>query len=438
MTKDKRKNRSVPGSRLGRFSRMAKLAGGVAGGMLAEGSRQLAAGKRPRARDMLLTPANARRVTEELSKMRGAAMKFGQILSMDSGDLLPRELTDILARLRDDAHPMPTTQLQQVLEKNYGKDWQELFYGFDFQPIAAASIGQVHRALSAEGKDIVLKIQYPGVANSINSDIDNIATLLRISGLLPDSIDIQPLLDDAKRQLKDEANYLIESRYLQAFTELLGQDKRFVLPQLLADLTTEDVLVMSYVSGEPIEFTAQLPQDERDRVMTVLIELMFRELLELHMAQTDPNFANYRYRPDSGQIVLLDFGATRHLPPELANNYRQLIKAAIAGKQQPLISAAEKLGYLNKEGSEDYKQLILEMLQMALEPIIVDKPYDFAATELPARMAELAESIQQFRQFWQSPPPDTLYIHRKLGGMFLLANRLGARVNLQRIIKQFL
>ena len=201
---------------------MARMASGVAGGMLAEGTRQLRAGKRPKARDMLLTPGNARRVADQLSTMRGAAMKVGQILSMDTGEFLPRELADILARLRSDASYMPPEQLQQVMTEAYGADWESLFYGFEMKPLAAASIGQVHKTISPDGREIVLKVQYPGVAASIDSDVDNIASLLRMSGLLPAELDIQPLLDDAKRQLKDEADYLKEAEFLQAFGDLLA------------------------------------------------------------------------------------------------------------------------------------------------------------------------------------------------------------------------
>ncbi|MGB1140820.1 MAG: ABC1 kinase family protein [Halioglobus sp.] len=242
---------------------MAKLAGGVAGGMVAEGTRQLRAGKRPKAKDMLLTPGNAQRVADQLATMRGAAMKVGQILSMDTGDFLPRELADILSRLREDARYMPPAQLQQVMLDAYGEDWESLFYGFESKPIAAASIGQVHKALSPDGREIVLKVQYPGVAESIDSDVDNIAGLLRMSGLLPSEFDIRPLLADAKAQLKDEADYLKEAGFLDAFGELLADDDRFVLPEVLPELTRDNVLVMTYVPGGPIEAAIEQPQDER-------------------------------------------------------------------------------------------------------------------------------------------------------------------------------
>lgn len=430
-------SRSVPTSRVGRFARMARMASGVAGGMLAEGTRQLRAGKRLSAKDMLLTPGNARRVAEQLATMRGAAMKVGQILSMDTGEFLPRELTDILARLRADARHMPAAQLQQVMRDTYGTDWESVFYGFDMKPLAAASIGQVHRAISPDGREIVLKVQYPGVADSIDSDVDNIATLLRLSGLLPAGLDIQPLLEDAKRQLHDEADYLKEAEFLQAFGRLLRKDKRFVLPEVLLDLTHRNVLAMTYVSGGPIDTIIDLPQAERDRVMSTLIELMLLEFFELRMAQTDPNFANYQYRRKTGEIVLLDFGATRRFKAAFVNNYKKLVRAAIAGDQAKLTAAAERLGYAMGDADSAYRTLVLELLTLALEPVCTDVVYDFARSDMARNMSKLAEDIGSYRDFWQVPPTDAMYFHRKIGGMFMLASRLKARVNVHQLIQRW-
>tara|TARA_R110000823_G_scaffold295738_3_gene415558 strand:+ start:2584 stop:3906 length:1323 start_codon:yes stop_codon:yes gene_type:complete len=432
------KQQAIPTSRAGRFARMARLAGGVAGGMLAEGGRQLRAGNRPRARDMLLTPGNARRVTRQLASMRGAAMKVGQMLSMDTGDFLPRELADILARLREDASYMPVEQLHKVMLGAYGPDWESLFYGFDARPIAAASIGQVHRAFSPDGREIVLKVQYPGVAKSIDSDVDNIASLLRLSSLLPPGVDIQPLLEDAKAQLHDEADYLKEVGFLDAFGELLADDERFVLPEALPEFTRRNVLAMTYVSGSPIETLAEQPQAERDRVISALIELMLQELFELRMVQTDPNFANYQYRAASGEIVLLDFGATRRFKAAFARNYRQLAAAAIAEDGKRVMTAAERLGYATGLENSAYRELLLEMFMLALEPLRHAGPYDFAASNLAGRIAELGERVTDFRDFWQAPPTDAVYFHRKLGGMFMLATRMQARVDVQALIQRWL
>ena len=433
-----RRSGAVPTGRVSRFARVAKMAGGVAGGMLAEGTRQIRAGKRPRARDMLLTPGNARRVADQLAQMRGAAMKLGQILSMDTGDLLPRELADILARLRSDAQAMPPEQLQTAMTQAYGEDWESLFYGFDPQPMAAASIGQVHRTVSPDGRDIVLKVQYPGVADSIDSDVDNIAAVLRLSGLLPEGVDITPLLVDAKVQLKDEANYLKEAEFLQAFGDVLADDDRFVVPEVLHELTHRNVLAMTYVAGSPIETIASVPQAERDRVMTALVELMLTELFELRMVQTDPNFANYQYRKSTGEIVLLDFGATRHFKARFVSNYRKLAAAAVAGDRDKMVEAAEKVGYSMGDEDSEYRELVLELFLLALEPLRFDEDYDFARSDMPARMSELGQSVTDYKDFWRAPPTDAVYFHRKLGGMFMLASRLGARVNAHQLIKHWL
>jgi predicted unusual protein kinase regulating ubiquinone biosynthesis (AarF/ABC1/UbiB family) len=419
--------RAIPTSRAGRLASMARMAGSVAGGMLAEGTRQLRAGKRPKARDMLLTPGNARRVAEQLSTMRGAAMKVGQILSMDTGEFLPRELADILARLRDDARYMPAAQLHSVMREAYGPEWESLFYNFTIKPLAAASIGQVHKTISPDGREIVLKVQYPGVVGSIDSDVDNIASLLRLSGLLPTGFDLQPLLDDAKLQLKDEADYLKEAEFLQAFGDLLSDDKRFVLPEVLPELTHRNVLAMTYVSGSPIDAIIDLPQAERDRVMTALIELMLLELFELRMVQTDPNFANYQYRRQTGQIVLLDFGATRRFKAGFVNNYKKLARAAIKGDKVKLAAAAEKLGFAVGDTDSDYHDVVLQVLMIALEPLRNDAPYDFARSTMARDLSTLAENVSGYRDFWRAPPTDAVYFHRKVAGMYLLATRLKAR-----------
>ena len=431
-------HRSIPTSRVGRLARVARMAGGVAGGMLAEGTRQLRAGKRPRARDMLLTPANARRVADQLATMRGAAMKVGQILSMDTGDFLPRELADILARLRSDARYMPVAQLRKVMDQAYGEDWEGVFYGFEMKPLAAASIGQVHRAVAPDGRAIVLKVQYPGVAASIDSDVDNIATLLRMSGLLPAELDIKPLLEDAKRQLKDEADYHKEADFLQAFGDLLAEDERFLVPHVLPELTRKTVLAMTYVAGKPIETIVDLPQAERDRVMSALVELMFLELFELRMVQTDPNFANYQYRQKSGQIVLLDFGATRRFRAGFVNNYRKLLAAALAGNRDKVVAAADRIGYAMGDDDSEYRELVLELFLLALEPMRHEGPYDFARSDMARRMSELAEEVSEYRDFWRAPPTDAMYFHRKLGGMFLLASRVKARVDVNGLIRRWL
>ena len=295
---------AVPGGRGARLARLGWMATGIAGGMVAEGARRLAQGQRPAVKDLLLTPANARRMADQLAKLRGAAMKVGQLVSMESADLLPPALAEILGRLRADARAMPRAQVNRVLDEQWGAGWEQRFRRFSYTPMAAASIGQVHRALTRDGHDLAIKIQYPGVVESIDSDVDNVAALLRLSGLLPKALDLKPLLRDAKRQLHDEADYLREAGYLSRYGELLADAPDYALPQLHAELTTARVLAMTRVGGVPIETLVDAPQAERDRVMTLLFALLLRELFEFRLVQTDPNFANYRYAAEHDQVSL--------------------------------------------------------------------------------------------------------------------------------------
>ncbi|MGB0188986.1 MAG: ABC1 kinase family protein [Aequoribacter sp.] len=422
------KQKALPSSRFARLSRMARLASGVAGGMVAEGVKQWSKGQRPSMRDLLLTPNNAERVAERLSEMRGAAMKLGQMLSMDTGDFLPKPLADALSQLRAEAHTLPQKQTRATLQSIYGLDWPELFARFDIEPFAAASIGQVHKAQLHDGRDIVVKLQYPGVLASIDADVDNMATLLRWSGLVPEQVDVAPLLESVKQQLKDEADYELEANHLRSFGEALQEDARFWVPDTVDELSNKHALAMSFVPGEPIESLEHAEQDTRDRVMTALIELLLIELFELRLVQTDPNFANYRYDYPSGRIVLLDFGATRAFKVKFVNDYRSLAKAAVAGNTARMLAAADRLGYAIGDTEGPYRDLILDVFNIALEPLSTPGVYDFGQSDMPSRMMALSNKITEHKDFWQAPPAEAIYFHRKIGGMFMLAHRLQARV----------
>lgn len=427
---------AVPAGRLSRLARLGSLASGVAGGMLAEGARQLVQGRRPRVADLLLTPANARRVAEQLAQLRGAAMKVGQLLSMDAGELLPPELGEILARLRADARPMPMSQLVAVLNEHWGAGWDRHFRRFSFTPMAAASIGQVHAAEDQSGCRLAIKVQYPGVRRSIASDVDNVASLLRLSGLLPKSLDIQPLLDEAKRQLHEEADYRVEAAHLTHFHRLLGDRPEFLLPVVREELSNAHILTMSHVGGEAVESLRQAAQDERDRAVGLLFELLFRELFEFRLVQTDPNFANYRYDAASRQLILLDFGATRAYAPATIAAYRQLMHSAAAGDRAGIDAAAQAIGYFQADIRDDHRQAVLDIFAVATEPLRHDGPYDFGRSDLAARIRDAGMVLGFDRDFWHTPPADALFLHRKLGGLYLLAAKLGARVDVAGMLRR--
>ncbi|MDP5071376.1 MAG: AarF/UbiB family protein, partial [Congregibacter sp.] len=241
-----------------------------------------------------------------------------------------------------------------------------------------------------------------------------------------------------KRQLEDEANYLKEADFLRRFHEVLGEDERFIVPELIADLTRKNVLAMTYVAGGPIEAIARRSQEERDRVVSALVELLLTELFELRMVQTDPNFANYQYRWSSGEIVLLDFGATRDFKARFVSNYRKLAAAAVRGDRDAMAVAAEKVGYSMGDEDSRYRELVLELLLLALEPLREDALYDFGSSTMPERLATLGKKATEYADFWHAPPTDVVYFHRKLGGIFMLAAKMDARVNVHALMQRWL
>lgn len=432
---DDRSGKRIPSSRLRRLGHFGGLAAGIAGNVVAGGVRELASGKRPRMSDLMLTPANARKVTGKLAEMRGAAMKLGQLLSMDTGDFVPPELAEILSRLRADAEPMTDAQLSKILIKQWGENWQAKLSAFDARPIAAASIGQVHRARSVGGRELAIKIQYPDIADSIDSDVENANLLLKASGLLPRHIDIKPLLAEAKLQLHDEADYVREARYLKRYAEALRGDTRFVVPEILPELSTPNILAMTYVPGTAIEQIATKPQAERDRVAHALMDLVLRELFEFGVMQSDPNLANYRYDAETGKIVLLDFGAARDVSPEIEAFYRQLLFAGLTGDQKLLRSALKNFGLIDEHMDAAHVQSVTQLFDMIIEPMLHRGAFDFGNNALMRTIRDQGLALLNDRANWRLPPAELFFVQRKLGGMYHLAARLRARIDVGALLQ---
>lgn len=428
---------NVPSGRLSRLVRLGAMTTGVAGNMAISGFRDVARGNRPDMRDLFLTPTNIRRVTDDLARMRGAAMKIGQLLSMDTGDILPPELSQIMARLRAQADFMPPRQLKTVLNKAWGEGWLSRFERFDVRPVAAASIGQVHRAKTRDGRDMAIKVQYPGVARSIDSDVANVAGLIKVSGLIPKGFDLKPYLEEARRQLHEEADYNREGQSLRTFNQLLRAEDVFVLPEFYSDFTTPHVLAMSFVASAPIEDAVDLPQDRRNQLTQNLVTLVLRELFEFGVMQTDPNFANYRFEPDTDRLVLLDFGATRAISPKVAEQYRCLFQVGLAGDTAGLLAVLQDIGFIDPDTETRHQRAILDLVEIACAAFRGRYEFDFGDTSFVQEMNKAGAALAADGFVPPQVPMDALYIQRKLGGTFLLASRLKAKLPIQDMVSRF-
>jgi predicted unusual protein kinase regulating ubiquinone biosynthesis (AarF/ABC1/UbiB family) len=431
----------VPTTRVGRLVQLGFTAGELAIGGVLEGARRVIRATPDDAVNMFLTAANAEKLAYRLAGMRGAAMKMGQMLSMESADILPREFTDALAALRDSASRMPRSQVRGVLGREYGKGWEARFEHFDYEPIAAASIGQVHRATARDGRELALKIQYPGVAKSIDSDVDNMAMFMQVANILPVEVDISGIMAEVKRQLREEADYRAEANHLETYRRLIRDDPTFVVPRAHADLTTKRVLAMDYMTGDPIESLESLAvaQAVRDRCGTKLQQLLFRELFEFRTMQTDPNFGNYLYRSEDERVVLLDFGSTASFSKAFTEKYGEISRALIAGDTGATRHYAEEIGYLRPTDSAEHADRILTLIRLVCEPITTPGVYDFGASDLVARARDAGiEMLFHSRGEFRAPPPETVFLHRKLVGSFLACARIRARVRVQDLIQRHL
>lgn len=418
-------SRPIPTARMGRAARLGRVSAGIAGQVAIGAMGQVLRGKRPKMQNLLLTPANARRLTEELARMRGAAMKLGQMLSMDGGELLPPELTEVLSRLRDQAYTLPPAQLKQVLTRNWGAGWLRHMARFEPHPFAAASIGQVHRAQLKDGRDLAIKVQYPGIARSIDSDIANLGGLLRLSGLVPAGLDLAPYLEQARVQLHTEADYIQEAARLTQFGSLLADDPRFVLPRPHPDWSTGEILAMDYLPGNPIE---DITGDDRTAVAEALIDLTLREVFDFHLTQSDPNFANFRYDLARRKVILLDFGATWAIDPGVSQSYRRLIAAGVAGDTAAIAQAAQSLGLIHGDNPLDAH--VLAMIEEVFTALNQDL-FDLTDRRLIERLNAKALALAKTGYIPPEPPMDVLYLQRKIGGIFLLSGQLGASLCLR-------
>ncbi|WP_395338785.1 ABC1 kinase family protein [Ningiella sp. W23] len=450
----------VPASRLSRFAKLGGLASGIAARAIASSAGELMQARRPNVKSTLLNSANATAISKSLSEMRGAAMKVGQMLSMDAGEFLPQQWEPILAALRQGADTMPKAQLLDTLNEQWGSDWSKHFEYFSFDPIASASIGQVHRArlkkhIADDAGDkftpidaqLAIKVQYPGVAKSIDSDIRNVGRLLRLSGVVPSNFDLESLLSQAAEQLKNEADYESEARYIESYRKLIevlqtaqhtsttqyADLPRLLAPDVYRPLSSDKVLCMSFVKGETIDTLVNYDIETKSRVVTQLFSLMLEELFHSQLIQSDPNFANYLYDADSDTIAVLDFGACRSLENSISNAYKNIAHAMLDQDTGAIHKALKELGLVYEKMPDSITNTIINACLIASECLQTDS-YNFKASALIQRLFDATKVLTENRKEIEPPNFDVALVNRKVSGMVLLANKLQCSIPLRALV----
>lgn len=436
-----RRASSVPTGRLSRLARLGMMAGEFALGGLQEGARRLVGGgSAPQAANPFLTAENAARLARRLSGMRGAAMKLGQLLSLHGEDLVPPEFVEALAILQNAADTMPAAQLNGVLGREYGKGWEKLFQSLDPEPIAAASIGQVHAARARDGRELALKVQYPGVAKSIDSDLSSLAALLKTARILPVDVDASGILAEAREQLHHEADYLREADSLATYARLLADvEPGCLVPRVHRDLTTRRVLAMDRMHGAPLERLMNTPgvQELKDRTGATLLRVFLRELFEFRFVQTDPNFGNYLV-DDAGRLILLDLGGARQYEEALTETARRLLGAGRTRDRARVQSIVQEMGFLESGEPPARSDAVVDMVLLIAEPMQAAGIFDFGKTDLAVRVNRARLDLVLRKGYVRAPPARTIFLLRKFAGVYFLLNRLAARVDVRSVVDPFL
>ncbi|KAK9509908.1 hypothetical protein O3M35_004799 [Rhynocoris fuscipes] len=417
----------VPSSRIGRMFSFGSLAAGLGIGTVAEVARRTLGLQQTAADNPFLTPANAERIVSTLCKVRGAALKIGQILSIQDNNVISPELQKAFERVRQAADFMPSSQVEKVMRSQLGPDWKSKFLKFEMKPFAAASIGQVHYGVNRNGVECAVKIQYPGVAQGINSDIENLVGVLNLWNIFPEGMFIDKVVEVAKKELAWEVDYVREAQCTKKFKKLLTSYPDYYVPDVIDDLSSKEVFTTELVHGIPVDKCIDLDEESKLRICKLILNLCLQELFEFRYMQTDPNWSNFFYNQNTGKLILLDFGATRSYDKPFMDKYIKVIKAAADGNRQEVLQISRDMGFLTGFESKAMEEAHIDTV-MILGEVFSDRypEFDFGRQDTILRVTKLVPTILQHRL---CPPPEEIYsLHRKLSGVFLLCTKLGVKM----------
>ncbi|MFO0744946.1 MAG: AarF/UbiB family protein [Myxococcota bacterium] len=432
----------VSGSRFGRFMSLTGLGAKMSGSLI---GRKLANVLVPRSREKkaaLLSKTlerQAERMVEVLGRLKGASMKVGQILSSDP-DMVPPEFASVLSRLQTTAPPMPWKLVRSQVESALGAPVEKLYASFEQTPAGAASIGQVHRATLHSGEAVAVKVQYPGVLESLESDLKNLQSLMRFGRALVAKDKLDAWLGEIRSALHEESDYLAEARNLGNFSDLLrshGAAGRVRAPRPYPEHTRKTVLTMEWVTGTKID-TALLAETDlvaRDAIAGRLVEHTIHMLLDLGLLHCDPHPGNFLLEPD-GTIALLDFGAVRSYQRPFIDGLLALLQAVLAEDDAAVVQAYRSMGFKNRgEGPRlEDAPLLREYHHLVLEPFLHRGIFDYG-TWTPAN-AIRRFMLRHPRMLALAPPPEALQLLRVMSGLKGLLHKTKVRFDLRAAVER--
>ncbi len=416
-----------------RFLKLAGMTASIASKSVANSIRNLTADEEQKnaARSQLFQDIGIQ-IADTLGEMKGAVMKVGQIASQYK-DIFPPEVAKAIAKLQRQAPAMPFAAIQQQVEKELGKPLNQIFSSFETEPFAAASIGQVHRAILPNGQAVVVKVQYPGVDQACESDLKQVRLALRLMGVLKIDKKLQDqLFKEIQDSLSAELNYEIEAQNLEVFKTFHEKlDQQVIIPTVYKDYSSRRVLILSYEKGESIETASTWSVETRNQIGRRIVRALGQEIFFLRRFHCDPHPGNFAFRED-GSVIIYDYGSVKTLSPEIVQHFKSLVNAA----RQENIAQVEDLLVELKALAEKEKfpdELYSQWIEILLRPLSTH--YDFAENSSHHDGMRL---VKKSLKYWDvfKPSPDTLMVNRTVSGHYWNLIHLKVHDNLNDLFEE--
>ncbi|MFI6092005.1 ABC1 kinase family protein [Streptomyces sp. NPDC051218] len=390
-----------------------------------------------------LQQRTAEQLFKVLGELKGGAMKFGQALSVFES-ALPEEVAGpyraALTKLQEAAPPMPTRTVHAVLAERLGEDWRELFLEFEDKPAAAASIGQVHRAVWADGREVAVKVQYPGAGEALLSDLNQLSRFAKLLGPLIPGMDIKPLITELRDRVSEELDYSLEAQAQRAHAEEFADDPDVVVPDVVHQC--EQVLVTEWMDGTPLsDVIADGTQEQRDRAGQLLARFLFSGPARTGLLHADPHPGNFRLLPDEKEgwrLGVLDFGTVDRLPGGLPPTIGRSLRMTLEGEADAVYAMLREEDFV-QESVELEPNAVLDYLLPIIEPMLVEE-FTFTRGWMRGQAARVADPRSPAYQLGKrlNLPPSYLLIHRVTLSTIGVLCQLGATVRMRDELEEWL
>jgi len=383
----------------------------------------------------------AEQMVETLGRMKGAAMKIGQLASFIDTEFLPPEYRDLyqdkLATLRSTAPPMPWKKVRGVLDEEWEEPVEELFEDFEHDAAAAASIGQVHRAVLPDGRLVAVKVQYPGVASAIAADMQNAGLILRLAKAFAPGLDAKAAAAELKERVMEELDYELEAQNQRAFARGYRGHPFIHVPDVVTRLSTERVLVSEWVDGAGFDEVRELPQPERDRFGEIVFRFCFGSIYHLQHFNADAHPGNYLLMPD-GRVAFLDFGMTKHLDQDQIDLEIAALQAIFDDDPEELRVALHDLGFLNDPRKVD-AELLMEHVRAVGGWYMEDREVTIDSARVMEAIAAVSDPRSSFYRVMrrENLPANELMGRRMESGVLAVLGQLQATRNWYRIGREW-